>query len=58
MREALMFSSIVTYSSQSTVSSKLRLLAGSPTVVSTINMVSRPAGTEPEPIDATVVVTL
>lgn len=46
------------YRSQSTVKSKLRLFAGRPTVVKTIRIVSKPAGTDPEPIDATVVVTL
>lgn len=47
-----------TYKSQSTVNNRLKSLAGSPTVVNTIMIVSRPAGTEPEPMEATVVVKL
>lgn len=46
------------YKSQSTVRMSCKSLLGNPTVVRTIAIVSKPAGTDPDPIEATVVVIL
>lgn len=49
---------LTTYSSQSTVSSNETSLMGRPTVWRIRSMETKPAGTEPRPMDATVAVTL